>query len=122
MLLLPVLLLLLERDGLKAQLLGPGGEVLVRDAQLLDARRQLLVEGLELLVRRLELLVEGLDLLPPRLRLLARLEHRLVGDPQLGDERGQFVVGARQAAVRDRGPLDPLFGTLGGPAVAFDRR
>ena len=104
-LLLAVLLLLLERHGLEPQLIGARGEVLVRDPQLLDARGQLLVERLELLVRRLELLVEGLDLLSSRLGLLARLEHRLVGQPELGDQRGQLLVGAQQPPVDDRPPV-----------------
>ena len=99
LLLLGLALLLLDGDRLDAQLLGPRGEVLVGDAQLLDGRRQLLVERLELLVGRLELLVEGLDLLAAGLSVLARTEHRRVGPAQVGDQRGQLVIGAQQALV-----------------------
>ena len=85
LLLLGLALLVLDGDRLDAQLLGPGGEVLVGDAQLLDGRGQLLVECLQLLVGRLELLVEGLDLLAAGLRVLARAQHRGVGPAQVGD-------------------------------------
>ena len=116
LLLLGLALLVLDGDRLDAQLLGPGGEVLVGDAQLLDGRGQLLVECLELLIGRLELLVEGLDLLAACLRVLARAEHRGVGPAQVGDERGQLVVGTQQAFVDSGRLLESL------PCPAHGRR
>ena len=115
-------LLLLDGDRLDAQLLGPRREVLVGDAELLDGGRQLLVERLELLVGRLELLVEGLDLLAAGLGVLARAEHGRVGAAQVGDERGQLVVGAEEALIDRCGLVEPFTGPGVAGSLPFDAR
>ena len=120
--LLGLALLILDRDGLDAQFLGPRGQVLVGDPQLLDGRGQLLVERLQLLVGRLEFLVEGLDLLAAGLGVLARAEHRRVGAAQVGDQRGQLVIGTQQTFVDRGGLLDALARPGVGGAVALDAR
>ena len=104
-------LLVLERLGLDAQLVGPGLEAFVRDAQLLDAGCQLLIECLELLVRRLEFLIEGLELLAACLGVLARDEDRLVRRAQPGDDAGELLVRGEQAGVGHEGPVVPALRT-----------
>ena len=120
-LLLGRLLLLVDGERLQTQVLGPRGQVLVGDAQLLDGRRQLLVERLELFVGRLELLVEGLDLLASRLGVLARAEHRVVRQPEVGDLGRQLVIRPEQPVVAGGRLVEPLAQSGRWPApLAFD--
>ena len=114
--------LLFECLGLQVQVRRSRRELVIGRAQLVDARGQLLVERLELLVGCLGLLVEGLDLLAAGLSLLARLEHRLVREPKLGDERCNLVVRVVQVTVDRRRPLQPALRLLGRPSRTFGRR